>query len=114
MFFESNILSELEKERRRNGELQARLNETKLKNIEIECLLNDSQKKTKAQKTEIEMYKRQIDELREQMLNEERKSKKLEYEYKNKEDRFHSDMKQLSENFDKIGMRVRSLLNYLK
>lgn len=58
------------------------------------------------------MYKKQIQELHEQMLNDEMKSKKLEYEYKSVEEkcnilksekeRMQLEYERLKESFDKI------------
>ena len=67
------------------------------------------------------MYKKQIQELHEQMLNDEMKSKKLEYEYKSMEEQFNNsrlerdrlqlDYERLKDNLDKIGSSAPSLFD---
>lgn len=78
-------------------------------------------KKTNALRSQIDMYKKQIQELHEQMLNGEMKSKKLEYEYKSVEeqlstlrvekDRLQLDYERLKDNLDKINTTGPTLLD---
>lgn len=97
------------------------LEENNTKYLEKIILMEEEVKKINALKSQIEMYKKQIQELHEQMLNDEMKSKKLEYEYKSVEERFNNlrmekdrlqlDYERLKENLDKLTMSSSNLLD---
>nr|BAK00177.1 predicted protein [Hordeum vulgare subsp. vulgare] len=81
------------------------LEENNTKYLEKILFMEEEVKKINALKSQIEMYKKQIQELHEQMLNDEMKSKKLEYEYKSLEERLNSlraEKERLQSEYEKV------------